>query len=88
MSKAAAIEFETLSIRVNMIHSGGIETKKATRRWVPTYYDWVHLGWIDQPIEIVKAVSFLASDDSSLLYGQRDYCRWFHDTRDDRSVNK
>lgn len=70
MSKAAAIELGPKGIRVNMVHPGGIETEMATQgKDVPAYYDSVPLGRIGQPIEIARAVAFLASDESSYCTG-------------------
>ncbi len=70
MSKAAAIELGPKGIRVNMVHPGGIETDMATQgKSVPTFYDSVPLGRIGQPIEIARAVAFLASDESSYCTG-------------------
>lgn len=70
MSKAAAIELGLKGIRVNMVHPGGVETTMATQgKQVPTYYDSVPLGRIGQPIEIARAVAFLASDESSYCTG-------------------
>lgn len=70
MSKAAAIELGPIGIRVNMIHPGGIETEMATEgKGVPAYYDSVPLGRIGQPLEIARAVAFLASDESSYCTG-------------------
>nr|WP_232718554.1 SDR family oxidoreductase [Bacillus sp. FJAT-45037] len=70
MSKAAAIELGPKGIRVNIVHPGGIETEMATQgKGVPTYYESVPLGRIGQPIEIARAVAFLASDESSYCTG-------------------
>ncbi|SET63426.1 3alpha(or 20beta)-hydroxysteroid dehydrogenase [Oceanobacillus limi] len=70
MSKAAAIELGSKGIRVNMVHPGGIETEMATQgNDVPTFYDSVPLGRIGQPIEIARAIAFLASDESSYCTG-------------------
>ncbi|WP_112182522.1 SDR family NAD(P)-dependent oxidoreductase [Paraliobacillus zengyii] len=70
MSKATAIELGPKGIRVNMVHPGGIETTMATQgEGVPAYYDSVPLGRIGQPIEIARAVAFLASDESSYCTG-------------------
>ncbi|WP_087973476.1 SDR family NAD(P)-dependent oxidoreductase [Oceanobacillus rekensis] len=70
MSKAAAIELGPKGIRVNMVHPGGVETTMATEgQQVPAYYDSVPLGRIGQPIEIARAVAFLASDESSYCTG-------------------
>lgn len=70
MSKAAAIENGPKGIRVNMIHPGGVETEMATEgKGVPAFYDSVPLGRIGQPVEIARAVAFLASDESSYCTG-------------------
>lgn len=70
MSKVAAIELGSIGIRINMIHPGGIKTEMATGgKDVPAFYDSVPLGRIGQPLEIAKAVAFLASDDSSYCTG-------------------
>src|SRR5690625_2616068 len=70
MSKAAAIELGPKGIRVNMIHPGGVETTMATQgKHAPAYYDSVPLGRIGQPIEIARAVAFLASEESSYCTG-------------------
>ncbi|WP_188207208.1 SDR family NAD(P)-dependent oxidoreductase [Alkalibacillus aidingensis] len=70
MSKAAAIELGPKGIRVNMVHPGGVETEMATQgKDVPTYYESVPLGRIGQPVEIARAVAFLASDESSYCTG-------------------
>lgn len=70
MSKAAAIELGPKGIRVNMVHPGGVETKMATEgKGVPAFYESIPLGRIGQPVEIAKAVAFLASDESSYCTG-------------------
>lgn len=70
MSKAAAIELGPKGIRVNMVHPGGIETEMATQgEGVPEFYHSVPLRRIGQPIEIARAVAFLASDESSYCTG-------------------
>lgn len=70
MSKTAAIELGDAGIRVNMIHPGGIETSMTTNGdYTKEEYNSVPLGRIGQPSEVAKAVSFLASDDSSYCTG-------------------
>ncbi|MFD2629477.1 SDR family NAD(P)-dependent oxidoreductase [Oceanobacillus kapialis] len=70
MSKSAAVELGPKGIRVNMIHPGGVDTDMATNgEAVPAYYQSVPLGRIGQPLEIAKAVAFLASDESSYCTG-------------------
>lgn len=70
MSKSAAIELGPQGIRVNMIHPGGVETEMATEgKGIPSFYNSIPLGRIGQPVEIAKAVAFLASNDSSYCTG-------------------
>lgn len=70
MSKAAAIELGPKGIRVNMIHPGGVETEMATQgQGVPSFYESIPLGRIGQPVEIARAVAFLASEESSYCTG-------------------
>lgn len=70
MSKSAAIEVGKKGIRINMIHPGGIETDMATQgKGVPEFYNSIPLGRIGQPLEIAKAVAFLASNESSYCTG-------------------
>lgn len=68
MSKAAAVELGQHGIRVNMVHPGAIDTgMMPDNEDTLSYYDSVPLGRIGKPVDIAKAVAFLASDDS-------DYC--------------
>ncbi|WP_449355829.1 SDR family NAD(P)-dependent oxidoreductase [Virgibacillus natechei] len=70
MSKTAAIELGDESIRVNMIHPGGIKMSMTTNvDYTKEQYSSVPLGRIGQPSEVAKAVSFLASDDSFYCTG-------------------
>lgn len=71
MSKAAAIELGSKGIRVNMVHPGGVETEMAAQgnQEIPDFYHSIPLGRIGQPIEIARAVAFLASDESSYCTG-------------------
>lgn len=70
MSKAAAIELGPKGIRVNMIHPGGINTEMATQgNNIPSFYNSVPLGRIGRPIEVARAIAFLASDESSYCTG-------------------
>ncbi|WP_342387537.1 SDR family NAD(P)-dependent oxidoreductase [Salinicoccus bachuensis] len=70
MSKAAAVELGPQGIRVNMIHPGGVETEMVTQDGgAPSYYASIPLGRIGQPVEIARAVAFLASDESSYCTG-------------------
>jgi len=70
MSKAAAVELGRHGIRVNMVHPGAINTgMMPDNEDTLSYYDSVPLGRIGKPIDIARAVAFLASDESSYCTG-------------------
>lgn len=71
MTKAAAMEFGQFGIRVNSIHPGFIDTPLNE-----SISDIIHatngmnpLGRAGEAFEIAKAMTFLASDDSSYMSG-------------------
>ncbi len=74
LTKAAAIDYATDNIRVNSVHPGLIETPLTSEIMKdPTQRDWfiskTLLKRAGQPIEVAKAVLFLASDDASYITG-------------------
>lgn len=73
LTKTVAIELAPFGIRVNSIHPGGVATpmleavmnddiKEQVTKNIPA-------GYIADPIEIAYPVLFLASDESSYMYG-------------------
>lgn len=75
-SKAATIQFTQIlalnysdRIRVNCICPGLTETDLFTNRDFSRFDGTIPIGRIAQPIEIAKAVLFLASDDASYITG-------------------
>jgi NAD(P)-dependent dehydrogenase (short-subunit alcohol dehydrogenase family) len=75
LTRNAAIEFGPFGVRVNCICPGVIETPLVMRVFgqlegARKMLDAMHpLGRMGQPIEIAKAVTFLASDDASFITG-------------------
>ncbi|MBS0271925.1 MAG: glucose 1-dehydrogenase [Proteobacteria bacterium] len=74
LTKAAAVDYAKDNIRVNSVHPGLIETPLTSEIMKdPTQKDWfiskTLLKRAGQPIEVAKAVLFLASDDASYITG-------------------
>jgi NAD(P)-dependent dehydrogenase (short-subunit alcohol dehydrogenase family) len=78
LTKAAALEWAPLGIRVNSVHPGYVETPlvhnilrevengNAVRE---TLVQQHALGRLAEPVEIANAIVFLASDESSFMTG-------------------
>lgn len=73
LTKTVAVELASFGIRVNSIHPGGVATpmieavmndemKEQVSKSIPA-------GYIADPIQIAYPVLFLASDESSYMYG-------------------
>lgn len=72
MSKATAIEYGDKNIRVNSVHPGFIKTQMmadATDESGGEALKDIPLARLAEPIEVSKAVLYLASDDSSYVTG-------------------
>jgi 3alpha(or 20beta)-hydroxysteroid dehydrogenase len=75
MTKAAALEFAPLGIRVNCVHPGGVDTPMVRNDdFASTHVDNVigsitPLGRFARPAEIAEVIAFLASDASSYCTG-------------------
>ena len=71
MTKSAAMEFGEFGIRVNSIHPGFINTpfNESIQDLIKLSNSMNSLGRAGEAIEIAKAVTFLASDDSSYMTG-------------------
>lgn len=71
MTKSAAMEFGEFGIRVNSIHPGFINTpfNESIQDLIKLSNGMNSLGRAGEAFEIAKAVTFLASDDSSYMTG-------------------
>ncbi|MHA6250800.1 SDR family NAD(P)-dependent oxidoreductase [Oceanobacillus sp. CAU 1775] len=71
ITKSAAIEFGKFGIRVNSVHPGFIDTplNETIKDLIEATKDMNPLGRPGEAIEIAKAVTYLASDDSSYMSG-------------------
>jgi 3-oxoacyl-[acyl-carrier protein] reductase len=73
LTKVAAVELGPLGIRVNCVAPGAIEIER-TRLENGSYADaWgsiTPLGRVGMPVDVGRAVAFLASSDSSFISGQ------------------
>ncbi|MFC2024383.1 SDR family NAD(P)-dependent oxidoreductase [Chloroflexota bacterium] len=79
LSRAAAIEYATKNIRVNVISPGQIKTPMmmtvfeeddAAKLKLQQWLSAIPFGRMGEPEEVVKVALFLASDDSSYVTGQ------------------
>jgi 3-oxoacyl-[acyl-carrier protein] reductase len=72
-TKVAALELGPYGIRVNCVAPGAIETER-TRQELPDYAGmWgsiTPLGRVGSPLDVARAVAFLAGPDSSFISGQ------------------
>jgi 3-oxoacyl-[acyl-carrier protein] reductase len=73
-TRSAAIDLAQYKIRVNAIAPGGVETPGTEgtmdNETSKQFIQMIPLKRMGQPIDIAKAVVFLASDDSSYITGQ------------------
>ena len=74
-TKFLAVEYGRFGIRSNMICPGTVRTPAWQKRveQQPEIFEqlrkWYPLGRVAEPIDIAKAVAFLASDDASIITG-------------------
>jgi meso-butanediol dehydrogenase / (S,S)-butanediol dehydrogenase / diacetyl reductase len=75
LTKALAVEFTKDRLRVNAVCPGGMVTAQATEFAAPEDADWNLImriasprGLMD-PMDVAKAVAFLASDDATAIHG-------------------
>ncbi len=76
MTRLLAVEFGRQGVRVNAICPGTFYTeilKDSSQATLDNAAAGTALGYLGQPIEIAKAVAFMASDDASYITGQALY---------------
>jgi NAD(P)-dependent dehydrogenase (short-subunit alcohol dehydrogenase family) len=75
LTRALAIEYTKTKVRVNAICPGGMPTPQATEFSAPDNADWDLILRIasprgfSEPIDVAKAIAFLASDDAAAIHG-------------------
>jgi NAD(P)-dependent dehydrogenase (short-subunit alcohol dehydrogenase family) len=75
LTKAIALEFGRYNIRANIVCPGTVRTplwsERASRspEILTRLARWYPLGRIVEPIEVIRAVAFLASDAASAITG-------------------
>jgi NAD(P)-dependent dehydrogenase (short-subunit alcohol dehydrogenase family) len=75
-TKSAAIELAQYAIRVNCVAPGAIEierTKQEANDYAKTWAAVTPLGRVGQPLDVARAVAFLASDAGDFITGQTVY---------------
>lgn len=75
LTRALAIEYTKTKVRINAICPGGMPTPQATEFSAPDNADWDLIlriasprGFME-PIDVAKAIAFLASDDAAAIHG-------------------
>jgi len=72
-TKAAAVELGKYGITVNCVAPGAIEierTKHEAGDYAATWAKLTPLGRVGQPVDVARAVAFLASDAAAFITGQ------------------
>ena len=73
LTKAAAVELGKYGITVNCVAPGAIEierTKHEAGDYAGTWAKLTPLGRVGQPVDVARAVAFLASDAAAFITGQ------------------
>jgi NAD(P)-dependent dehydrogenase (short-subunit alcohol dehydrogenase family) len=75
MTRSLALEYGRYGVRVNIVLPGTVRTPLWNKRAkkdpevLATLERWYPLGRIAEPIDVARAVAFLASDDASAITG-------------------
>ncbi len=74
-TKSMAVEYGPFNIRANIVCPGTVRTPAWTQRVArkPEIFDalkkWYPLGRVAEPVDVARAVAFLASDDAAFISG-------------------
>ena len=75
LTRSLALEYGRFGVRVNIVLPGTVRTPIWTERSkkdpkvLATLVRWYPLGRIVEPIDVARAVAFLASDDAAAITG-------------------
>jgi len=75
LTKSMAVEYGPFNIRANIVCPGTVRTPAWTRRIarkadvLDNLKKWYPLGRVAEPIDVARAVAFLASDEASFISG-------------------
>ena len=74
LTRSLAVQFGPQGVRANCIHPGFVNTPMQTVRtadpdWMAKVAEWVPLGRLAEPRDVVNAALFLASDEASYVTG-------------------
>lgn len=74
LTRSLAVQFAPHGVRANCIHPGFVDTPMQSKKtvdpeWVKGACEYVPLGRLGTPRDIVNAALFLASDDASYITG-------------------
>lgn len=71
LTMQGAVEWAPRGIRVNAVTPGGVMTERMRQmEFPPGAFDAIPMGRLSEPVEIARAVTFLASDAASMITGQ------------------
>ena len=74
-TRSMAVEYGPFNIRANIVCPGTVRTPAWTRRIArkPEIFDslkkWYPLGRVAEPVDVARAIAFLASDDAAFISG-------------------
>ena len=74
LTRSLAVQFAAQGVRANCIHPGFVITpmqaeKTVSQEWIDGACEYVPLGRLAEPLDIVNAALFLASDEASYITG-------------------
>jgi len=74
LTRSLAVQFADRNVRANCIHPGFVDTpmqaeKTVSQEWIAGACEYIPLGRLAQPRDIVNAALFLASDEAAYITG-------------------